>query len=70
MEGGVLRLYGALLAEGGVVGDNYDDGVVDDEEENGDCDRNDEDDAACVRKLLVSVACLVAAEHKEQPDGI
>ena len=66
MEGGVLRLYGALLAEGGVVGDNYDDGFDDD----GNCGRNDEDDAACVRKLLVSVAWLVSAEHKEQPDGI
>ena len=69
MEGGILRLYGALLAEGGVVGDKFD-GVDDDEEEDGNCGRNDEDDAACVRKLLVSVACLVAAEHKEQPDGI
>ena len=69
MEGGVLRLYVALLTEGGVVGDNYD-GGFDDDGEDGDCGCNDEDDAACVRKLLVSVACLVAAEHKEQPDGI
>ena len=62
LEGGVLRLYGALLAEGGVVWDNYGDGF-DDDEEDGDCGCNDEDDAACVYTQVACLCCLLGGRR-------